>query len=107
MVTLTPKAAAQVKARLAKEGKPSGVLRLKVAAGGCSGMSYEFAYADAPEATDKVYEAEGARLAVDAKAAFFVNGSQVDWHQTLMESGFKVKNPNAASTCSCGTSFGV
>ncbi|MDE2290991.1 MAG: iron-sulfur cluster assembly accessory protein [Elusimicrobia bacterium] len=105
MVTLTPKAAAQVKARLAKDGKPGGVLRLKVATGGCSGMSYEFGYADAPEAGDQVFAAEGARLAVDPKAYFFVNGSTVDWHQTLMESGFKVTNPNATASCSCGTSF--
>lgn len=103
MVALTPKAAAQVKARLA--GKPGGVLRLKVAAGGCSGMSYEFAFADAPEAADKVFETDGARLAVDPKALFFVNGSVVDWHQSLMESAFKVKNPNATASCSCGTSF--
>lgn len=107
MVKLTPKAAGQVKARLAKDGRPGGVLRLQVAAGGCSGMSYEFAYADAPADGDKVFESDGARLAVDAKAFFFVNGSTVDWHQTLMESAFKVTNPNAASSCSCGTSFGV
>lgn len=103
MVTLTPKAAAQVKSRLA--GKAGGVLRLKVATGGCSGMSYEFAIADAPEPGDKVFEADGARLAVDPKALFFVNGSVVDWHQTLMESAFKVRNPNATASCSCGTSF--
>ena len=103
MVTLTPKAAAQVKARLA--GKAGGVLRLKVATGGCSGMSYEFAIADAPEPGDKVFEAEGATLAVDPKALFFVNGSVVDWHQTMMESAFKVRNPNATASCSCGTSF--
>ncbi|MBI3296778.1 MAG: iron-sulfur cluster assembly accessory protein [Elusimicrobia bacterium] len=107
MVTLTPKAATQVKARLAKEGKPAGVLRLVVASGGCSGMSYEFAYADEPQPGDQVSETEGAKLAVDKKAVFFVNGSVVDWHQTLMEAGFKVRNPNAASSCSCGTSFGV
>ena len=107
MVALTPKAAAQVKARLAKEGRTAGVLRLVVASGGCAGMSYEFGYADAPQPGDQVSETDGARLAVDPKAIFFVNGSVIDWHQTLMESGFKVRNPNAASSCSCGTSFGV
>ena len=103
MVSLTPKAAQQVKSRLA--GKADGVLRLKVASGGCSGMSYEFVFADKAEPGDKVFEADGAKLAVEAKALFFVNGSVVDWHQTLMESGFKVRNPNATSSCSCGTSF--
>jgi iron-sulfur cluster assembly protein len=103
MVTLTPKAAAQVKSRLT--GKAGGVLRLKVAAGGCSGMSYEFAIQDAPEPGDKVFETDGAKLAVDPKALFFVKGSVVDWHQTLMESAFKVTNPNATASCSCGTSF--
>ncbi len=107
MVTLTPKAALKVKAQLAKEGKPSGFLRLRVAAGGCSGMSYEFIFSDEALPGDLVAETDGVKLAVDPKSHFFVNGSVVDWHQTLMEAGFKVRNPNAASSCSCGTSFGV
>lgn len=105
MVTLSPKAAAKVKAELAKQGRPGGCLRLKVLSGGCSGMSYEFGFADAPEAGDKISEQDGAKLAVDAKALLFVNGSTVEWHQTMMESGFRVKNPNATASCNCGTSF--
>lgn len=105
MVQLTPKAAERVRATLSREGRPGGCLRLRVAAGGCSGMSYAFEFADAPQAGDTVSERDGARLAVDPKAFLFVNGSEVDWHQTLMESGFRVRNPNAVHTCNCGTSF--
>lgn len=105
MVKLTPKAAERVRATLAREGRPGGCLRLRVSAGGCSGMSYAFEFVDAPQPGDTVSEQDGARLAVDPKAFLFVNGSEVDWHQTLMESGFRVRNPNAVHTCNCGTSF--
>lgn len=105
MVKLTPKAAQKVKDRLNAEGKPDGCLRLSVSSGGCAGMNYVFDFSDAPQEGDKIVEAGGARLAVAAKAWFFIDGSEIDWHQTMMESGFRVKNPNATSACNCGVSF--
>jgi iron-sulfur cluster assembly accessory protein len=105
MVTLTPKAAAQVKARLAKENKPAGCLRLRVTPGGCSGLNYEFAFLDQPPTGDEVSETDGARLAVEPLSLFYLNGAVVDYFSSMMRSGFEVKNPNAASTCNCGTSF--
>ncbi len=105
MVALTSKAADKIKATLGKEGRPKGCLRLGVSSGGCSGMNYVFKYADAPKEGDKITEFEGAVLAVDAKAHTFVDGSTVDYHKTLMESGFRVKNPNATTSCNCGVSF--
>ena len=107
MVTLTAKAAQRVKALLDKEGKPGGLVRLKVVSGGCSGMSYEFELASQPKADDVVSETDGIRVAVDPKADEFVAGSTIDYIQTLMKQGFEVKNPKASSSCSCGTSFAV
>lgn len=105
MVKLTPKAAQQVKTFLEKEGKPGAFLRLRVMSGGCSGLSYEFEFTDKSRPADLVSETNGARLAVDPKSHRFLEGSVVDYVQTLMETGFKIKNPKATSTCSCGTSF--
>ena len=104
MVTLTERAAKKIAEFAAKKGA-APVLRVKVGAGGCSGMSYEFAVGDAVAAGDAVFEGFGAKAVVDPKADFFIGGSQVDWTESLMSSGFVVKNPHATSTCSCGKSF--
>lgn len=104
MITLTESAAKKVLALAAKKGA-APVLRVKVGAGGCSGMSYEFVVCDEAKPEDAVSEAFGAKAVVDPKADFFIGGSVVDWQESLMSSGFVVKNPLAASTCSCGKSF--
>ena len=105
MVSLTEKAAAKVKAQFDKDGRPAGCLRMKVTAGGCSGMNYDFEFAAQPQDSDQVAQFHGATLAIDKKALSFVDGAVIDWHQSLMESGFRVKNPKATSACNCGTSF--
>lgn len=104
MITLTEAAAKKVRSLAEKKGQ-APVLRVKVGAGGCSGMSYEFVVADALNADDAVFEGFGAKAVVDPKADFFIGGSVVDYEETLMASGFVVKNPHAVSTCSCGKSF--
>lgn len=104
MITLTERAAKKIVALAAKKGEPA-VLRVKVGSGGCSGMSYEFVVASEIAAGDIVHEAFGAKTVVDPKADFFIGGSQVDYEESLMKSGFVVKNPQATSTCSCGKSF--
>ena len=104
MVTLTEAAAKKIVAIAAKKGQ-APVLRVKVGAGGCSGMSYEFVFSDQLTPEDAVCEAFGAKAVVDPKADFFIGGSVVDYAESLMSSGFVVKNPQAASTCSCGKSF--
>jgi iron-sulfur cluster assembly accessory protein len=104
MVTLTERAAKKIQALAAKKGQQP-VLRVKVGSGGCSGMSYEFEVSDVLAKEDIVFEAHGAKAVVDPKADFFIGGSQVDYEEDLMKSGFVVKNPQATSTCSCGKSF--
>lgn len=104
MVSLTPKAAQKVLALSKEQGKPP-ILRLKVGAGGCSGMNYQFELTGAVNPDDLVFEGHGAKAVVDPRSDFFVGGSEVDWHETLMEARFTVNNPLAKSSCSCGVSF--
>lgn len=104
MITLTERAAKKIQALASKKGLPA-VLRVKVGSGGCSGMSYEFVVTDEVAASDLVHEAFGAKTVVDPKADFFIGGSQVDYEESLMKSGFTVRNPQATSSCSCGKSF--
>lgn len=106
MVTLTPKAAEKIKALASKEGK-AAILRIKVGTGGCSGMSYDFQLADAVASDDIVFEADGAKAVVDPRSDFFIGGSELDYLESMMESGFKIQNPQAKSSCSCGKSFTV
>ncbi|MDE2039395.1 MAG: iron-sulfur cluster assembly accessory protein [Elusimicrobia bacterium] len=107
MVTLTAKAAEKIVALAAAQGKKEPILRVKVGAGGCSGMSYAFELIDAVKPDDAVFAGHGAKAVVDPRSDFFVGGSEVDYHETLMEAKFVVRNPLAKSTCSCGTSFNV
>ena len=104
MVTLTERAAKKVQDLAGKKGQ-APVLRVKVGAGGCSGMSYEFEISDAIEPSDVLFEGHGAKAVVDPKADFFIGGSEVDYVESLMKSGFVVQNPQAKSSCSCGKSF--
>jgi iron-sulfur cluster assembly protein len=82
-------------------------LRIGVRGGGCSGFSYFLDFVPSPESTDKIFEFGDVKLCVDRKSYLFLNGMEVDFEQTLAKTGFVFKNPNASSTCSCGTSFTV
>jgi iron-sulfur cluster assembly accessory protein len=104
MVTLTEKAAQKVQDLAKTQGK-APILRVKVGSGGCSGMSYEFELGGPLAQDDIVFDSLGAKAVVDPRSDFFIGGSIVDYVETLMQSGFEVKNPLAKSTCSCGTSF--
>jgi iron-sulfur cluster assembly protein len=104
LIKLTPGAAAKVGALLAKQGRPAGVLRVAVLGGGCSGLQYKMDLQDGPANRDILVETAGVRVVVDPKSALYVTGSELDYLDAL-EGGFKVKNPNAATTCSCGESF--
>ncbi|MGH7993946.1 MAG: HesB/IscA family protein [Limisphaerales bacterium] len=104
LVKLTPSAAQKVTALLTKQGRPNGVLRVAVVGGGCSGLQYKMDLQDNPVNRDILVESGGVRVVVDPKSALYVTGSELDYLEAL-DGGFKVKNPNAATSCSCGESF--
>jgi len=104
LVKLTANAALKVSTLLTKQGRPNGVLRVAVIGGGCSGLQYKMDLQDAPASRDILVESAGVRVVVDPKSALYVTGSELDYVSTL-DGGFKVKNPNAATSCSCGESF--
>ncbi len=105
-VTLTASAAKRINAILAKQ---DGVeyLRVSVEGGGCSGFSYKFDFAPAPNPDDMVVELDGARVLIDEMSLEFLRGSQIDFSTDLIGAAFKITNPNATSACGCGTSFSV
>lgn len=105
LVKVTASAAARVSSLLAKQGRPQGVLRVAVMGGGCSGLQYKMDLQDGPANRDILVESAGIRVVVDPKSALYVTGSELDYVEALQGGGFKVKNPNAASSCSCGESF--
>ena len=97
-------------ARLAEIAESSGeqkALRVAVLGGGCSGFQYEFALEEDPTDTDMVIEGQGQRVFVDPDSLPFLSGSVIDFKDELIGARFAVENPNATSTCGCGTSFSV
>lgn len=108
VVQVTAAAADRVKALLDQEGKlASHALRLRVVGGGCSGLQYELSFDERADEDDERIEVGGVRVVVDPRSAVYLAGSTLDYLDTLMESGFKISNPNAKSTCGCGQSFGA
>ena len=108
IVEVTQAAAEQIKRLLDAEGKAeSHALRVKVVGGGCSGLQYQLAFDDQSRESDTVEAASGVRIVVDEKSALYLVGTQLDYVDSLMESGFKINNPNAKTTCGCGQSFGA
>src|SRR5579863_5112761 len=105
LIKLTPSAAGKVGSLLTKQGRPAGVLRVAVVGGGCSGLQYKMDLQDGPANRDILVESSGIRIVVDPKSALYVTGAELDYVDALQEGGFKVKNPNAATSCSCGESF--
>ena len=105
LIKLTANAARKVSTLLTKQGRPGGVLRVAVVGGGCSGLQYKMDLQDNPANRDFLVESAGVKVVVDPKSALYVTGSELDYLDTLTDGGFKVKNPNAATSCSCGESF--
>ncbi len=105
LATLTDTAAAKVKAMMAKEGKEGYALRFGVTTGGCAGLSYELKFQKSPYDNDIVFEQKGLKVIVNQESVEFIKGIEIDYVDTLRESGFKYHNPNAKSSCGCGTSF--
>ncbi len=106
-IEISDRAAQKIRQLGEDKGQPQGGLRLGVKGGGCSGLSYFIDWADGPARLDQVFEKEGARVFVDPKSVLFLQGTVVDWQQTLMQTGFVFRNPNVKSSCGCGESFTV
>jgi iron-sulfur cluster assembly accessory protein len=104
LIKLTSSAGSKVSSLLTKQGRPAGVLRVAVVGGGCSGLQYKMDLQDSPANRDILVETAGVRVVVDPKSALYVTGSELDFVDAL-DGGFKVKNPNASTSCSCGESF--
>ena len=104
MINVTPKAVEKIRETLARHHATGG-LRLGVAGGGCSGLTYKFKLEAEPRSTDQVFEFDGVKLFVDPKSYAHLEGLTLDYHESLMESGFVFNNPNAQHSCSCGKSF--
>ncbi|MDK3160794.1 iron-sulfur cluster assembly accessory protein [Kamptonema cortianum] len=105
---VTDKAAKRLTGILDKQGKKDhAAMRIAVVGGGCSGLSYKMDIVDEPRNKDILVFSRGVRVIVDPKSALFVTGGQLDYSDDLQQGGFKVINPNASSTCSCGESFSV
>ena len=106
MVSLTDIAAQKVSQFLETENAPSAGLRVGVRGGGCSGFQYNLAL-DEQKDGDRVFEHQGIRVIVDEASLQYVDGSVVDYQESLMGAGFEVRNPNVVAACGCGSSFRV
>jgi iron-sulfur cluster assembly protein len=105
-VVLTDRAAARIKQVVAAENREGQGLRVKVVGGGCSGLQYKVDF-DQPKTTDKIFEKDGAKVLVDLKSLLYLSGTELDYKDELMQSGFVFQNPNVKKACGCGQSFMV
>ena len=102
-ITLTDRAAEKIQKIFAGANEGNG-LRVQVVEGGCSGFEYKMVI-DVRAAEDRVFEKNGARIFLDPKSMLHLNGTELDYNDSLMQSGFVFNNPNVKKTCGCGTSF--
>ena len=108
MIAITETAARKMRTLMAKQGVSEGGLRVGVKGGGCSGLSYTFAWEKQARTGDEVFDGpDGARLFVDKKSLLYLNGTVLDYDTSLIGTGFVFNNPNAKATCGCGSSFGA
>jgi iron-sulfur cluster assembly accessory protein len=105
-VTVSARAAKKIAAILQAEPQPA-MLRIAVTGGGCSGFQYNFALDDVKADDDLVLERDGAVVLIDSMSLDFLKGSEIDFVDDLIGASFKIHNPNAQSSCGCGTSFSI
>jgi iron-sulfur cluster insertion protein len=106
-ITLTDALARRIKALQTAQSKPDLMLRVEVLGGGCSGFQYKFSFASDAASDDHVFDHDGIRVLVDDVSLDYLNGSIVDYVEDLVGASFQIKNPNATSSCGCGTSFAM
>lgn len=107
LLTITESAAERVKALLKGRGKDAYGIRIGLRSKGCNGMSYTLEFADEAAPYDEVIEAHGVKVLIDPKAVMFLMGSQMDYVEDKLSSGFVFQNPNEKGRCGCGESFHV
>jgi iron-sulfur cluster assembly accessory protein len=108
IITVTEAAAGKIRELLAEEGKTESGLRVFVQGGGCSGFQYGLMIEENGQGSgDQVFESHGVKLFIDPISIRYLNGAEVDFVDTITGGGFTIKNPNATSTCGCGSSFSV
>jgi iron-sulfur cluster assembly protein len=104
-ITLTEKAATEIKGLFEQQGIENAALRVFVSGGGCSGLQYGMAIAEEVEEGDVEFEQHGVRLLVDPLSVGYMTGASIDYVEDMMGGGFKIDNPNATRSCGCGSSF--
>jgi iron-sulfur cluster assembly protein len=107
VMSVTPAAAERVKALIEGRGKPTVGIRIGVRSKGCSGMSYTLEFADSQQPMDEVVDTQGVKLLIDPKASLFLIGTEMDYEEEKLKSGFVFRNPNEKGRCGCGESFHV
>jgi iron-sulfur cluster assembly accessory protein len=105
IVEITDAAADKINQIITEQASGETALRMRVVGGGCSGFQYQLVLEETPDTDDHVFTSNGVTMFVDPKSAMYLRGTQVDYINGLNESGFKISNPNAQSTCGCGQSF--
>ncbi len=100
-------AAQAIKSKADDEGKTGFFFRVGIVGGGCSGLSYHFAFEATSRETDKVFEAHGVKICVDPKSLKLIGGSLLDWHDAGMRKEFRLLNGKTGKSCSCGKSFSL
>ena len=107
VMSLTEAAAERVKALMSSRTEPATGLRIGIRTGGCSGMAYSMEFAEDKEPLDEVVEEKGVKLFVDSKALMFLIGTEMDYVEDKLQSGFVFNNPNEKGRCGCGESFHI
>lgn len=108
-ITVTPAAVHRIQTLIEEEGNPNLKLRVYITGGGCSGFQYGFAFDEKVRDDDNVIESEEAKInvLVDALSMMYLTGAEIDYVETLQGAHFTIRNPNAQTTCSCGSSFSI
>jgi len=106
-MTLTKAAADRIRALLDKRGKPAVGIRVGVRSRGCSGLTYTLEYADEKGKLDELVQDKGVTVLIDPKASMFIIGTEMDYVEDKLQSGFTFRNPNEKGRCGCGESFHV
>jgi iron-sulfur cluster assembly protein len=107
VMKVTPAAAERVKALIEQRGKETAGIRIGVRSKGCSGLSYTLEYADKQEPMDEIVDTDGVKIMIDPKASLFLIGTEMDYVEEKLKSGFVFTNPNEKGRCGCGESFHV